>query len=553
MRSTGVRLGILAVLAAAGQASAQLTGPSTSDSAYVVPVVGGTSTTSVLTAADAVPGGYRMAGVPDGLGAFDNGDGTFTLLCNHEFSRGQGAVRAHGATGSFVAAWTIDSSTLEVLSGHDLMQRIFVWNKGTAAYEQSGAEAFERFCSADLAAVTAYYNAASGKGTTNRIFMNGEETTPPYTPDHGRAMAHIATGPDTGSSYEIPWLGRMAFENVLASPYAQDKTIVFGSDDANGDVNSDTPCEIYMYVGEKRDTGSDIERAGLVGGDLFGMKVSVDGGLVTGESNDFGFGTDSYVAHADCEFFGFGDVSGMDGIELQSESIANDVFRLQRIEDGCWDTRPGHENTYYFVTTASTTKNSRLWRITFHDIADPAAGGVVDILLRGDEGQLMFDNICMDRAGNIILLEDIGGDARLGKIWQYGTASGELTQIATHDPDRFENGGSNFLTTNEEASGIIDAGDILGPGWLLLVDQAHYTIDDPEIAEGGQLLAMFNFDTFWKRPGDFNQDGAVDTRDVSAFLNGWADRFIGTDYNRDGSHDSRDVVAFLNSWVDNRD
>ena len=42
---------------------------------------------SILTAGDSV-NGYRMAGWPDGLGAYDNGDGTFTLLMNHELSEG---------------------------------------------------------------------------------------------------------------------------------------------------------------------------------------------------------------------------------------------------------------------------------------------------------------------------------------------------------------------------------------------------------------------------------------------------------------------------------
>jgi hypothetical protein len=37
----------------------------------------GIGTTSILTVGDSV-GGYRMVGIPDGLGAYDNGDGTFT-------------------------------------------------------------------------------------------------------------------------------------------------------------------------------------------------------------------------------------------------------------------------------------------------------------------------------------------------------------------------------------------------------------------------------------------------------------------------------------------
>src|SRR5262245_56403173 len=52
---------------------------------YLVPTAAGVSFTPILTTGDTV-GGYTMAGTPDGLGAFDNGDGTFTLLMNHEFA-----------------------------------------------------------------------------------------------------------------------------------------------------------------------------------------------------------------------------------------------------------------------------------------------------------------------------------------------------------------------------------------------------------------------------------------------------------------------------------
>ncbi len=50
-------------------------------------------TASLLTVGDSI-GGYRMVGIPDGLGAFDNGDGTFTLLMNHELGNTLGAIRA---------------------------------------------------------------------------------------------------------------------------------------------------------------------------------------------------------------------------------------------------------------------------------------------------------------------------------------------------------------------------------------------------------------------------------------------------------------------------
>src|SRR5690349_1322973 len=99
--------------------AAQLTGPSTAQSAYVLPALPTVTTESVLSVGDVV-GGYRMVGIPDGLGAFDNGDNTFTLLMNHELGSAAGIPRAHGAPGAFVSKWVIDKATMTVQSGSDL-------------------------------------------------------------------------------------------------------------------------------------------------------------------------------------------------------------------------------------------------------------------------------------------------------------------------------------------------------------------------------------------------------------------------------------------------
>ena len=61
-------------------------------------------------------------------------------------------------------------------------------------------------------------------------------------------------------------------------------------------------------------------------------------------------------------------------------------------------------------------------------------------------------------------------------------------EIAHHDEDRFAPGAPNFLTQDEESSGIIPA-PFLGEGWYLLDAQAHYPIPGA-LVEGGQLLAM---------------------------------------------------------------
>jgi len=59
----------------------------------------------------------------------------------------------------------------------------------------------------------------------------------------------------------------------------------------------------------------------------------------------------------------------------------------------------------------------------------------------------------------------------------------------SHDPDRFQLGGSAFITQDEESSGIIPA-SFLGAGKYLLDVQAHKDNSDAELVEGGQLLEL---------------------------------------------------------------
>jgi len=88
----------IALALVGGAAANTITGPSSSQSPYVVRSVPGVVTKAILTVGDSPVGSsYRMAGIPDGLGAFDNRDGTFTLLMNHELGSSQGEIRAHGA------------------------------------------------------------------------------------------------------------------------------------------------------------------------------------------------------------------------------------------------------------------------------------------------------------------------------------------------------------------------------------------------------------------------------------------------------------------------
>lgn len=101
----------------------------------------------------------------------------------------------------------------------------------------------------------------------------------------------------------------------------------------------------------------------------------------------------------------------------------------------------------------------------------------------------MFDNMTVNKRGTILLQEDVGNQAHIGKLFRYSIPTGKLEIIAQHDPARFTAGAPGFLTQDEESSGIIAMDEILGEGWYLLDVQAHYSIAG-ELVEGGQLLGL---------------------------------------------------------------
>ena len=112
-------------------------GPSTTTEPYLVPSVSGVELTAILTVGDSI-GGYRMVGIPDGLGAFHSHGHEFTLLMNHELGGTSGIVRRHGSKGAFVSQWVIDHKYLKVIEGQDFTQsanNVFSWDPATITCE----------------------------------------------------------------------------------------------------------------------------------------------------------------------------------------------------------------------------------------------------------------------------------------------------------------------------------------------------------------------------------------------------------------------------------
>ncbi len=486
---------VAGIVAAGTIGSAQSMGPSTLQSPYVLPSLPSVETTSLLSVGDSVHG-YRMVGIPDGLGAFDNGDGTFTLLMNHELGNTLGVVRAHGAIGAFVSRWVIDKDTLHVVSGNDLMQRVFLWNTATQRPNATSSPfAFNRFCSGDLPKVTAFYNPATGRGTQARIYMHGEEGGAT-----GYQVASVATGPEAGNSYV---LGRFnlstngsgltavaAWENALANPYPQDKTLVIGDSDGGTGIMTNA---LAVYVGTKQTTGNEVDKAGLNNGTLAFVNV---------------IGNPAEIVNSATRATNI-----VNGTRFTLNGTSSTTF--SRPEDGAWN--PLNPSQYYFVTTDQLDQvtdgtgtgvgRTRLWRLTFDDITHPELGGVIDLPIDGrvvnGERVNMFDNIAVnEKSGVIVLLEDVGNAPHNGKVWLYDPATDTLVRVANHDVSRFGDIGiaaTSPFNQDEETSGVIDVSSILGAGKYLLVDQAHYLINSTtphgfqnpnELVEGGQLMQV---------------------------------------------------------------
>ena len=522
------------------------------DSAYLTPVMPGVIIKPIASSGDLLPAGVDATGVAvgggvtksvvgilDGMGWLDNGNGTFTLFANQELGATKGAVRAHGAAGSFVSRWLINQSTLAVSTLADQITTVYHYNPAGIAWATTPtapfAAAFDRFCSADLPAATAYYNSTSGKGlppATGRFFMNGEETS------NGRAFAHAVSGAYNGQSIQLPHIGVAAWENLLACPYVQDKTVVVALDDTR-------PGQVYIYVGDKQVLGSAngnvtdwAQAAGLIGGTLY--TVIANGQLNEQRTPDAGF-VGVGAGKGTALRFGLGQVNTPANVAAYTSGAVMDARTATiggtyflRPEDGVWD--PVNPDTFYFVTTdgfdslknggngASTTtlQRTRLWRLVFDDLANPAQGGTITMLIDGSEdpGPQMMDNMTMDRFGRIILQEDPGNAEHSAALWVYDTIQGTLQKAAKHDPSRFGDrgygsagvngakvssvapydGDSSFAAvatvtgrSDEESSGVVDAQDLLGPGWFLANVQMHSITDMPQDAEveRGQLTAIY--------------------------------------------------------------
>ncbi len=543
MNRISITAGACMAVAAAPFAMAEVlvTGPSSSATPYVVGVSGTPvrCVTSILTVGDAL-GGYQLQGIPDGMGAFMVGE-QVKLFIDHEFtSSAASGKRAHqsGSTssgGAFLSGWTISPSTFEVINGFDAMTSVATSTNGTGG----ARDKFARFCSGDVPAVKALFNATTGLGTNHRFFITGEESGTP-----GRM---IATDLDTGVAYQMTAFDASSgsWENGVARPMDSDTTVMIGTSD--GGAN-----RIFVYVGTKQASGNPAERAGLLNGTAYGIQVKVGGVDVSTEDRVYALGTAST-----------GPIYSGTFTLAAGGTAAGTAFL--RPEDGAWD--PANPADFYFVNTdrmsttsagAAQTNGSRLYRLRFNDVNNVLAGGTIEAVLDGTDVMEMGDNLCvyntLGGGTRVLLQEDPGNHPHSAKTLAYDVQTDSLQVILQSDPARFGDVGRAAtapFSQDEENSGVFDARDTFGLGWFVGNMQAHYSLAAPLI-EGGQLYAFYSPTLLGSCDSDVAQpiDGSVDGSDIAQLLldYGTVTGFSPSDIDGSGEVDAGDLSLILLDW-----
>lgn len=458
---------------------------------YTVPVVPGYSIVPLLSAGDRVPRTsnplqqYQMVGLPDGLGAQKNADGTISVYMNHELRNNVQSEPIIGAAlnrGAFISKLILAADG-SVLSGDRAYDTVYYENRlvGPAPEVGNTTPGFTRFCSGTLA--------PEACGFDRPIYFAGEENASPGTFD-GRGGLLTATFDH--ALWTLPKCGHLSWENGVPRPDPGVQTAIMCMED--GDLGN---CQLYMYVGfkDRRPDAGPLRRNGLDNGALYvfvsnnrkkNSETTLPSGSVQGR----------WVLLPTAET--------LTDVQLEPASDAVGAFAFDRIEDGAF--RANHPNEFYFVTTGGSAANAlgRLYRLDLSadNVLGPARLTVIynadEIIAAGGDIAISPDNIDVSE-DYILICEDgtapssvvMEAKGRKGNIWRLDLhnhyAAENIAELTAIGRDGREVGSGNW-----ETSGIINTSSLFGPGTWLFDVQAHppTAVPAPNAAEDGQLLLL---------------------------------------------------------------
>jgi len=488
---------------------------------------------------------YAPTGIFDGQGAYDNGDGTYTLLVNSELGATSGygyllpGVEG-GLTGARVSTLVIDKDIdnnarngyqSAVIAGGLAYDSIYLDGSDTAIDQAADLGAgFKRFCAANLVEANSF---GKNKGFSDRIYLVGEEE---FSGDGGSFFALDVNG---RAIHEVVGFGKGTWESATSiNTGSRDTVAVLLFDDAK--------APLYMWVGTKS-TAADatfLERNGLAAsqGSLYTYVTTAlpETGVSVGpDSSDlFAFtqanGINSAIngswvnlASLDANYTQLGAPA------LRQLAVNAGALQLSRIEDG--EVNPLNSQQAVFVSTGTADFNKgdlygNVYTLDFSaafgrdGLIEDSGESVLKVVYDGDllvdptTGLRNPDNMTISADGFAYLQEDRanggGTDISAGNfgtpeasIWKLaidpitGNSIGDPTRWAQIDrnavPTAYGQTDANPVTSptdsdigNWESSGIIDVSafyDAAAGSYFVANVQAH-SLKDGNIGGSGYLV-----------------------------------------------------------------
>jgi hypothetical protein len=500
----------------------------TSQPAMLTATAAGGSVQPIISVGDTLPNGYRFEAIPDGIAVLPNGKGTVDVFVNHETS-----LVPFPFTGN-VAACTTSTCFSDFDNAQVSRLRLHQKSSGVLAGELAitSASNYQRFCSSFLA--------DDSVGFRRPVLFTNEEATdfvsPPPLPawpadpsNQRQAGLVVALDARNGKTYEIPGMGRLNHENTVFVPGGWDEIVAVTGDDTFNAPSS----QLYMYAANSdKDVLADK-------GTLYAFRVTATNAGLVNPANPFNGANDygDIVVGNDWkgEFIPVPrNIAVSDQTALENWSNANNVFQFIRVEDLDYD--KNNPRVVYFADTgepralpdAATGRlrrgpsgtqgpypNGRIFKMVFN-ADDPTIVDSFSILVNADLGGYNNfgvihnpDNVGTSR-NSLMITEDPGSHnnynvgtpgAPTGRVWQYDLAAGTLSVAAAVD----QSADPAVRLGNWEASGVIDASAVFGPGAWLVNVQAHSIFVETETRtvtvgaasgpvlfkrEGGQLLLL---------------------------------------------------------------
>ncbi|MES2707436.1 MAG: hypothetical protein V4726_12635 [Verrucomicrobiota bacterium] len=491
--------------------SLQAQGFKTSEASYVSAIPGNNFTFEpLITVGDRVPltgGGateeYAFAGIPDAMGIYRDAVSLQNILfVAHEMPSGTlsqpipGAVKYKGA---FVSRYVLGNDG-GIVTGAPAHKNLFLENLPVAARppQEGDSNAFTRFCSGSFA--------GTKQGMDRPLFFTNEESgSGNYDGDVlGSQSVVIADG----NMHTLPALGRIARESTVVQPRRDTITSVIMTEDGG------SPSYVYFYVGQKKRSGSVLDKNGLTGG-----KIYVLASATANQENEGTFSTGSLAM----KWVEIPNAAAKTSTQLMAAADLAGGFGFVRVEDTEFD--PVQPTRSLFVATTGGSGPNRLGRLyeltlTATNPVGPATMTVVynadrtatpggtytgtpgrlnstngatgsmgnynnGVLNNGMDFPVSIDNIAVSK-DFIVVCEDRNSPAdavfskygRFGGVW---TLDRNNNYAARYQGDfnypyaeaRDGHAASRLGAGLWETSGVISSDEAFGPGTFVINVQAH--------------------------------------------------------------------------------